>query len=145
MYQSGARKKIASAITVGPSSPKVVSPCPTRGPTVTADGHADVDRASRLDVRCHQSLLRSESRRAGNAGGGGRRRPPPTAGVDQAGADGGLDFLPAFTYSARFGSGASNQAFGGAKAEGSFSPKAATISLFWTSAATPFCCAEAYW
>ena len=26
MYQSGARKKIASAITVGPSSPKVVRP-----------------------------------------------------------------------------------------------------------------------
>ncbi len=30
MYQRGARKKIASAITAGPISQKVVSPCPTR-------------------------------------------------------------------------------------------------------------------
>src|SRR6476619_887153 len=76
-----------------------------------------------------------------------RASPPATGGwaIDQEAPTDALTSWPALTYSARFGSGASNQAFGGANAVGSLSPKAVTISLLLTSSATPFCCADAYW
>ena len=134
--REGAPRQVGAAVGGALSYP---------GPTFAPDAHADVDRGS-LSRRSMPPVPPTERETFRNRLRW-RASPPATGGwaIDQEAPTDALTSWPALTYSARFGSGASNQAFGGANAVGSLSPKAVTISLFFTSSATPFCCAEAYW
>ena len=67
---------------------------PDPGRPARRTGTLTSSRCPRLDVRCHQCLLRSESRVRNRSGGRPRRPPPEPSWIQLRSADGRLDLLP---------------------------------------------------